>query len=143
MKTLQSPFGEVHYDPERVVRFPEGWIGFESLRDFVVVPNKQPDSPLFCLLSIDRPHILFTLINPNLFFPDYEVEPDASVYERLGIKAESSKFIMTTVTSHEDGTLTVNLLAPVVYTPETDRAVQIVLDGSGYSARTPVPLKNA
>ena len=41
MKTLQTSFGEVEYDPNRVVHFPGGLIGFEQLREFVVLPTKQ------------------------------------------------------------------------------------------------------
>jgi len=139
MKTLQTPLGEVRYDPDKVIRFPEGLIGFESLRDFVVVPNEKTDSPLFCFQSVEAPHLIFLLVDPALFFPDYKVSPSQEVNEKLGITDGDPYFVLTTITFHQDERITLNLLAPIVYTPKTDRAVQIVLEGSQYQAGTPLP----
>jgi flagellar assembly factor FliW len=139
MKTLQTRFGEVTYDPDKVVHFPEGLIGFERLRDFIVMPNKN-DDVLLCFQNVEEPHVAFLLINPSLFFPDYQVDVSRKVREKLGIEADDPCFILTTITFHQDKAVTLNLLAPVVYAPKTDRAVQIVLEGSGYLTKT--PLKN-
>ena len=138
MKTLQTSFGEVEYDPNRVVHFPEGLIGFEQLRDFVVLPTEQKQI-LFCLQSVDKADVTFLFINPALFFPDYQVNLSAHTLQKLEISTSDPYFILTTITFHQDKQVTLNLLAPVVYTPKTDRAVQIVLDGSGYQAKTPLP----
>ena len=141
MKTLQTRFGEISYDPEKIIRFPEGLVGFEHLRDFVVLPNKQEDDPLYCFQNVEEPHLAFLLIDPALFFPDYEVTPDAEVLEKLGITSQDPCFVLTMITFHQDDTITLNLLAPVIYTPKTDRAVQIILEASGYEAKTPLPQK--
>ncbi len=141
MKTLQTRFGEISYDPEKVIRFPEGLVGFEHLRDFVVMPNKRADDPLVCFQSVEEPHLAFLLINPGILFSDYQVEPGAEVFEKLEITSQDPYFILTMITFHQDDTVTLNLLAPVVYTPKTDRAVQIILESSGYEAKTPLPQK--
>jgi flagellar assembly factor FliW len=137
MKSLQTRFGEVTYDPEKVVHFPEGLIGFERLRDFIVMPNENVDI-LFCFQSVEEPHVAFLLINPGLFFHDYQVNVNRHVKEKLGIGADDLYFVLTTITFHQDQTVTLNLLAPVIYAPNTDKAVQIVLEGSGYLTRTPL-----
>jgi flagellar assembly factor FliW len=137
MKTLQTRFGEVTYDPDKVVHFPEGLIGFERLRDFIVMPNKN-DDVLLCFQNVEEPHVAFLLINPALFFPDYQVDVTRKVREKLGIEVDDPYFILTTITFHQDQAVTLNLLAPVVYAPKTDRAVQIVLEGSGYLTKTPL-----
>ncbi|MFW5931071.1 MAG: flagellar assembly protein FliW [Desulfosalsimonas sp.] len=139
MKNLHTRFGEISYDPDKVVRFPEGLAGFENLRDFVVMPTKRKDDPVVCFQSVDEPHFAFLLINPVLFFPDYRVSPGSEVFEKLGITEQTPYFVLTMITFHQDQSITLNLLAPVIYTPETDRAVQVILDGSGYSAKTPLP----
>jgi flagellar assembly factor FliW len=135
MRSLQTRFGEVNYDPDKVVHFPEGLIGFERLRDFIVMPNKN-DDVLFCFQSVEESHVAFLLINPALFFPDYQVAVNRNVRKKLGIGVNDPYFILTTITFHQDQTVTLNLLAPVVYAPKTDRAVQIVLEGSGYLTKT-------
>ena len=41
MSTINSRFGEIDYDPASVLTFPEGLIGFDQLRKFVVMPNEK------------------------------------------------------------------------------------------------------
>ncbi|MFO7861596.1 MAG: flagellar assembly protein FliW [Desulfosalsimonas sp.] len=138
-KTLQTRFGDVSYDPDKMIRFPEGLVGFEQLLDFVVLPNRGKDDPLFCFQSVEEPHLSFLLINPALFFPDYQIAPGPEELEKLAIKETDPYFVLTTITFHDDQSITLNLLAPVIYTPKTDRALQVILDGSGYKAKTPLP----
>ncbi|MCU0614217.1 MAG: flagellar assembly protein FliW [Desulfobacterales bacterium] len=135
MRTIQTRFGAVAYDPKKVVHFPEGLIGFERLRDFIVMPYKHEDF-LFCLQSVEETHVAFLFINPVLFFKDYRVVVERKVREKLRIDVNDPYFILTTITFHQDQSVTLNLLAPVVYAPKTDRAVQIVLEGSGYLTKT-------
>jgi flagellar assembly factor FliW len=116
-------------------------VGFEHLRDFIVLPNKKKDDPLFCLQSVEETHLAFLLINPVLFFPDYSVLPGPEEIKLLGTDKKDDYFVLTTITFHKDQSVTLNLLAPVIYTPKTDRAVQVILDGSQYGARTPLPVK--
>jgi len=137
VRSLQTRFGEVTYNTKKVVHFPEGLLGFERLRDFIVIPNKN-DDVLFCFQSVEENHVAFLLINPALFFPDYRVPVSTVVKDKLGIGTNDPYFVLTTITFHQDETVTLNLLAPVIYTPKTDRAVQIVLEGSGYSTKTPL-----
>lgn len=135
MRTIQTCFGTVIYDPEKLVHFPEGLIGFEQLRDFIVMPTKKDDF-LVCLQSVEESHVAFLLINPVLFFPDYRVDIGCKEREKLGIKVNDPYFILTTITFQQDRTVTLNLLAPIIYAPRTDMAIQIVLDGSGFLTKT-------
>ena len=44
-RKINTRFGEVEYDPEQTVHFPEGLIGLEGLHNFIVMPNKK-EGPL-------------------------------------------------------------------------------------------------
>jgi flagellar assembly factor FliW len=140
MKKMHTGFGEITYDPEKTIDFPEGLAGFEHLRKFVVLPVKKGDV-LFCIQSVEDAHVAFLLVNPALFFPDYSITAGPEDLKKLGISSDGQYFVMTTITFHKNNTATLNLLAPIIYTPETDRALQVVLDGSGYSTQTPLPVK--
>jgi len=54
MKTIDTRFGEIEYDPSNIIHFPEGLIGLDQLRHFLVMPNKKK-SPLFWIQCIDDP----------------------------------------------------------------------------------------
>lgn len=137
MKTIQTPFGQLSYNPDILVHFPEGLIGFERLRDFIVMPTNEDDF-VFCFQSVEQTHVAFLFINPVLFFPEFRVHVGGEEREKLRIKANEAYFVLTTITYHNDQTVTLNLLAPVIYAPKTDMAIQIVLDGSGYKTKTPL-----
>ena len=75
MKKIQTRFGEVEYDPAKVLHFPAGLIGLPNLRNFIVMPNKK-DGPLFWIQNIEDPDIAFVLTDPTNFFLEYKVAPD-------------------------------------------------------------------
>ncbi|MDX2494615.1 MAG: flagellar assembly protein FliW, partial [Desulfuromusa sp.] len=72
MAQIQSRFGEIEYNPEETILFPQGLLGFESLRNFIVMPNKK-DGPLFWIQSTEDPEVAFVLTDPTNFFFDYQI----------------------------------------------------------------------
>lgn len=138
MKTIQTRFGEVSYDPNKIILFPNGLIGFEDLRQFIVLPNEKKNS-LWCIQSVEQGHIAFLLTDPTKYYPDYWINPGREERQLLGIGNNDNYFVLTMITVHKDKQITLNLMAPVLYTPKTDKAIQIILEGSEYSSRTPLP----
>jgi flagellar assembly factor FliW len=138
MKKIQSRFGEIEYNPENTLLFPEGLIGFENLRNFVVMPNKK-DGPLFWIQSVEDPQVAFVLTDPTNFYFDYKPVPDGSEREKLGITDDDECLIVSVVSVPPDRKITLNLAAPILFAPETNRALQVILEGTGFSPRTPLP----
>jgi flagellar assembly factor FliW len=138
MKKIQSRFGEIEYDPANVLHFPEGVIGFPELRDFVVMPNEKA-GPLFWIQSVEDPMVAFVLTDPTNFFLDYKVVPDEEEMRKLAMQAEDDSYNLSIVTVHQDRTVTLNLQAPILYAPTTNRAIQVILDQGDYKTQTPLP----
>jgi len=137
MRKIQSRFGEIEYDPAGTLLFPEGLLGFEELRHFVVMPNEK-EGPLFWIQSVDDPQVAFVLTDPTGFFFDYKVMPDGRERQKLGIEENDEYFVVTVVTVPPDRTITLNLAAPILFAPKTNRALQVVLEGNQFSSRTPL-----
>jgi flagellar assembly factor FliW len=138
MKKIQSRFGEIEYDPKHLLHFPEGLIGFEPLHNFIVMPNAK-EGPLFWIQSVDDPQIAFVLTDPTQFFLDYRVAPDARERSKLGIGEQDDCFALSVVTVPPDRKITLNLMAPILFAPNTNRALQVVLEKSPYTTRHPLP----
>jgi flagellar assembly factor FliW len=136
---IETRFGEVEYEPEHLLCFPEGLIGFEDLRDFIVMPNEK-EGPLFWIQSVDDPALVFILTDPTNFFPDYAVAPDRDERRRLGMQEGEDCFALVVVTVTSDRKITLNLAAPILFAPASNRALQVVLEGSDYQIRTPLPV---
>ncbi len=138
MKKIETRFGEVEYNPDNLLIFSAGLIGFPNLRSFIVMPNRK-EGPLFWIQSVDDPDIAFVLTDPTNFFIGYQAIPDASERNSLQISAEDEYFILTVVTVPPDQKITLNLAAPIIFAPKTNRAIQVILENTEYQSRTPLP----
>lgn len=138
MKTIHSRFGEIEFDPSSCIHFPEGLIGFERLRDFIVIPNSK-EGPLFWIQSVDDADIAFIVTDPTNFFLDYLVAPDQAEMAKLKIQVPEDCVVLSIVTVTPEKEITLNLAAPLLFSPKTNRALQIILEDSGYDVKTPLP----
>lgn len=140
MSTINTRFGEVEYDPTNLLHFPDGMIGFPTLHDFIVMPNTK-EGPLFWIQSVDDPEIAFVLTDPSNFFLDYKVTAEESEKNHLQISSDDDCYILSIVTVPPDQNITLNLAAPILFSPKTNRAVQVILENSDYSSKTPLPVQ--
>ena len=139
LKKIMTRFGEVEYDPENTIYFPEGLVGLEDLHHFIVMPNKK-EGPLFWIQCVDNPEFAFVVTDPTNFFLDYGVpEPGEEILKRLKAGKDDKLFILAIVTVHPNQEITLNLAAPLFFAPESNRAVQVILENSPYDVRTPLP----
>jgi flagellar assembly factor FliW len=138
MEKINTRFGEVEYDPENLLHFPAGLIGLPNLRHFIVMPNKKK-GPLFWIQSVDEPDMAFVLTDPTNFFLDYLVFPDNGERQSLHIEETDECYVLTVVTVPPDQIITLNLAAPILFAPKSNRAMQIILEGTSYSSKTPLP----
>jgi len=138
MNTIKTRFGEIEYDPANLLHFPAGMIGFPTLHDFVVMPNKK-EGPLFWIQSVDDPDIAFVLTDPSNFFLDYQVTPDDSERNYLNIAKDDECFVLTVVTVPPDQKITINLAAPILFSAKTNRAIQVILEQTQFKSKTPLP----
>ncbi len=138
MKKIQTRFGEIEYDPKNTIHFPAGILGFPTLQDFIVMPN-QKEGPLFWIQSVDDADIAFVLTDPNNFFLDYIVVPDETEKNILQIDEQDDVFVLSVVTVPPDQKITVNLAAPILFAPKSNRAIQVILESNEYESKTPLP----
>ncbi len=138
MKKIQTRFGEVEYDPENTIHFPAGMLGFPTLHEFIVMPNKK-QGPLFWIQSIDDPEIAFVLTDPSNFFLNYKVVPDESEKNILRMENDEECFVLTIVTVPPDQNITVNLAAPILFSLKSNRAIQVIIEDSEFNSKSPLP----
>jgi len=138
MIKIKTRFGDVEYDPGQLLVFQVGMIGFPNLRNFIIMPNHEQKT-LFWIQSVDDPDVAFILTDPVNFFPDYKVKLGAAERQILGIGEGDECSLLVVATVPPDRNITLNMLAPIWIAPKTNRAVQIILEDSPYSTKTPLP----
>ena len=136
MKINNKYFGEIEYAAEEKLCFPEGLFGFEEQKEFLPIPFEEGTDAMICLQSLRDEELSFVLLNPFLFFTDYN--PGISESDRKAIgspKDEDISYYVIGVFREQLGDSTVNLKAPIAVNARTRDARQIILEDSIYTFR--------
>jgi flagellar assembly factor FliW len=131
-------FGELEIEPDRVIEFADGLLGFPDSKRFAMLEANE-SGLYFWLQSVDDPSLAFLSVIPWEFFADYAVDLSDDVERTLGVQAESDVLVLSLVTVQpENRQLTANLLGPLVINVVARRGCQLVLADSGFSVRAPL-----
>ncbi|NPV28891.1 MAG: flagellar assembly protein FliW [Firmicutes bacterium] len=139
MQVKTSRFGVLEVAPERMIRFPRGMVGFPDLKEYFFVP--VPESTVFAWMQArDEPDVAFLMVDPFVFFPDYQVELSEGVCNFLQLENPGDATLLTVVTIPPQGVkgMTTNLLAPVVINHAKGLGQQVVLETREYHTKHPL-----
>ena len=139
MKFNTVRFGEIDIDKNRIFEFVLPIIGFDTLKKFVILePGKET---LFkWLQSVDDPTLAFPIISVSTLNIDYSIDLPDNVVDMLEVTSVDSLLVMniTSIPQDDPKGTTINLLAPLIFNVDTQKAGQIVLSGSGYDISYPM-----
>ncbi len=134
-------FGTCSYKESDVLDFPWGLPGFPSLRQWL--PLTVESHPTYVWLqSLDDLAVAIPTCDPWMIFEQYDPKMPAYAFQSLEIR-EASDFatLCVVVVTPNAEEMTMNLLAPILINLRSHKARQIMLDGSVYSSREPIPRK--
>ena len=113
MKVKTKAYGVVEADHRQRIYFPQGILGFEKLRDYVLLDAEQP--PFYWLQSTEDVDVAFVLIDPRLFRKDYTLDIDPQDLDEIGAVDEIELLTLTIVTIPADTSrMTANLQGPII-----------------------------
>lgn len=131
-------FGPMTFSEEDVITFPEGLLGFEEAKRFLLV-DVPAFAPLRWLQSVERPALAFVLCDPLLFLPDYRVRAHKNDLAVIGLEDESQGYVYVILVVGEDyRASSANLKGPLVFNLAKRLAKQLVLADADYSVRHPL-----
>lgn len=143
--SLDTRFGAVELDPERIVTFPTGPLGFADRRRFILADGPDPRGALKLLVCVDEPETAF-LVLPL----DPEAGPIARDDLRLACRGRGLDWaalavlgIVTLRREAEAVRLSINLKAPLLIDTRARSGCQHVLASERYRIREPLPLGGA
>jgi flagellar assembly factor FliW len=138
MNIHTSRFGLISITSDDVIQFPEGLLGFNELRQFVLLDD--PTDEIFAWLqSCTEPNIAFPLLEPELFTSNYSVALTKHDLETLGLQSKEGVRCFSIITIPGDPTqMTANLKAPIVINVAKRVARQCVLQDNSLAIREPI-----
>jgi flagellar assembly factor FliW len=125
------------HDP---VRMPNGMLGFEDIKDYVLTSN--PDEHPFAWLQVqDNSSLGFVVIDPFVALTDYQPDIPQGDVEYLKLKQADDALLLGIVTINDDQSATVNLKGPIVVNRHTHVAKQVIIaNAAQYSVKHPLPV---
>ena len=135
MSTRTSSDLAVPVATEPVIVFPNGLVGCESWKQFVLLVDDEEDLPVAVLRCLDEPDVALMVTDPALALPTYEAHMTAEERAEIGLAEGEQPTIYCTLSITPDGWVTANLLGPLAVNPRTRRGKQLVQADSPYSNR--------
>ncbi|MBS2771206.1 MULTISPECIES: flagellar assembly protein FliW [Anoxybacillaceae] len=134
MKIETKYHGEYELQQQQIIHFAQGIPGFSEEKRFVLLPLE--DTPFVILQSVATPALGFAMIDPFLYFPDYDFELDDASIEQLELSSakEVAVYVILTVADPFDQT-TANLQAPIVLNQQKRLGKQVILTNTPYQTK--------
>ena len=118
MEITTTRFGNLEVDPSDIITFERGILGFEHLRDYILL-NFDGKSPFSYLQSAEDPDLAFVVLDPTAVWPDYRVKLAQEEVADLGIESDAEAAVLAIVTvPSEVRLMTANLQGPLVINPQ-------------------------
>jgi flagellar assembly factor FliW len=125
------------------VRLPMGLLGFERMKDYLLIANPA-EEPFGWLQVKGDTSLAFVVINPFLIAPDYSPDLPQTDVEFLGLNDTQDAMLLNIVTVHKQGQATINLKGPIVINRHTGVGKQVVIaNATDYSVQHPLLVSEA
>lgn len=138
MRVQTSRFGCVEITEQDVIDFPEGLLGFNDFRRFVLLDD--PNDEIFAWLqSCEEPTLAFPVLEPELFVGNYSFNLSKHDLESLQLKSNEGTRSFAIITIPEDPTqMTANLKAPLIINVKARLGRQSVMQENSLAIKEPI-----
>lgn len=139
MKITTKLFGDIEVDEDRLIKFPQGIIGFPDLTDFLLIHDSESEGGIRWMQSVQEPAFAMPVIDPLIVMPDYNPRIEDDLLGPLGDVTEENTLVLVTITvPHEIEKMTVNLKGPIIINGDNRKANQIITEDDKYPVKFPI-----
>ncbi len=131
-----SRFGQLEVNPDRLIVFEEGILGFPQQHDYALIHTGE-GSGFYWLQSVDTRDLAFVVCDPRLFVSDYQVPVKVEELEGIGLSDQRNGQVFVIVNKVGD-LLTGNFQGPLVVNVLNRKARQLVLSDKRFVTRQPL-----
>ncbi len=132
MKVETYLFGAVEVSPEKIIHFPNGLVGFEQSKRFMLAHEESKEHPAsYTLQSLDEPALAFQIVDPTTMGFDYELALNDAENALLQSPAPEDVAVMQVLFRNDEGgkaVITPNLRAPLVINTRARVGIQKVME---------------
>ncbi len=137
MKVETYLFGTVEISPEKIIHFPNGLVGFEQNKRFMLAHEESNDHPAsYTLQSLDDPNLALQIVDPATLGFSYELALSDAENALLQSPAPEDVAVMQVLfRQEEDGKASIasNLRAPLVINTAARLGLQKIMESMNSS----------
>ena len=112
MKIHTTRFASIEIEPDDILFFRNGLIGFEDCRHWVLLADSY-NSSVAWLQSMQHSDVALPVVSPRRFVSGYQVRLEPTDVDMLQLSEVEQAFVLSVVSRNEES-LTLNLRAPLV-----------------------------
>ena len=92
MKVQSTRFGPVDIEPDDILLFRHGLIGFEDCQHWTILADEDNDRVAW-MQCMQRSDLAIPVVSPRRFVPDYQVRIDPKDVETLQLENAEQAFL--------------------------------------------------
>ncbi len=136
IKIQTKPFGEIEVDELQVIDFPDGILGFDFIRKFVILDTEDQGSPFKWMQAFEEKDLAFVIIRPVDFMESYDLVISQSDFEAVKAESADDVVVFAIVTIPENPKqMTANLQGPIIINPVKRLGRQAISMSERYKVR--------
>ncbi len=136
IKIQTKPFGEIEVNELQVIDFPDGILGFDFIKKFVILDAEDEGSPFKWMQAFDEKDLAFIIIRPIDFMDNYELVISQSDLDAVKAETASELIVFAIVTIPENPEkMTANLQGPIIINPAKRLGRQAISMSDSYKVR--------
>lgn len=114
-QVIQSRLGEREIEIDKIIRFPNGIVGFEKSRDFILLQIKE-DAPFLVLQNLEDATLGLLVADPFSFMADYTIRVGDTEQKLLRANSPEELAVLVTVSipPGKPGETALNLTGPIL-----------------------------
>ena len=136
MIVKSTRLGKLDVDPDKLIQFPKGILGFPNHPKYVLIQPSE-DSYFYWLQAVDREDLAFVVTDPSLFVPTYRIPIKEEQMHEIGIGSLDEAQVFVIVNKRDD-VLTGNLQGPLIIHVPKRVGAQLVLSDRKFTTRVPL-----
>ena len=124
MKIHTTRFASIEIEPDDILFFRHGLMGFEDCRHWVLLADADNNAVAW-LQSMQHSDIALPVVSPRRFLSNYQVRLEPTDVESLQLTSAEQAYVLGVV-SRDSDILTMNLRAPLVINLDRRIGCQVV-----------------
>jgi len=136
IKIQTKPFGEIEVNELQVIDFPDGILGFDFVKKFVILDAEDEGSPFKWMQAFDEKDLAFVIIRPIDFMENYDLAISQNDLETVKSDTADELIVFAIVTIPEKPEdMTANLQGPIIINPVKRLGKQAISMSDRYKVR--------